>query len=119
MDFPLTKIKGIGPARVKAFEAAGIRTVRELVMFLPKEYRDLNEVTALCDLKSGDTACVKVRVAGEVSERRARRLLITKLYVTDGTETLPVVWYNQPWLKKQMTQGRELTLYGKAETRQG
>ena len=119
MDFPLTKIKGIGPARVKAFEAAGIRTVRELVMFLPKEYRDLNEVTALCDLKPGDTACVKVRVAGEVSERRARRLLITKLYVTDDTETLPVVWYNQPWLKKQMTPGRELTLYGKAETRQG
>ena len=47
MDFPLTSIKGIGPARVKAFEAAGIRTVRELVMFLPREYRDLNDVTPL------------------------------------------------------------------------
>ena len=119
MDIPLTKIKGIGPARVKAFEAAGIRTVRELTMFLPKEYRDLNAVTPLSELKPGDTACVRVRVAGEVSERRARRLLITKLYVTDETETLPVIWYNQPWLKKQMAPGRELLLYGKAEMKQG
>ena len=119
MDIPLTSIKGIGPARVKAFEAAGIRSVRELVMFLPKEYRDLSDVTPLEALRPGDTACVKVRVAGEVSERRARRLLITKLYVTDETDTIPVVWYNQPWLKKQMAQGRALTLYGKAEMKQG
>ena len=98
MDFSLSTIKGIGPARLKAFEAAGIRTVRELVMFLPKEYRDLDAAVPLAELKPGDTAAVRVRVAGEVSERRARRLLITKLYVTDGTDTLPVLWYNQPWL---------------------
>ncbi len=119
MDYPLTQIKGIGPARVKAFEAAGIRSVRELVMFLPKEYRDLDDVTALCDLKPGDTAAVRVKVAGEATLRYARKLTIVKVYVTDGTETLPVIWFNQPWLKAQMTPGRELLLYGKAELRTG
>ena len=119
MDYPLTQIKGIGPARVKAFEAAGIRSVRELVMFLPKEYRDLDDVTALCDLKPGDTAAVRVKVAGEATLRYARKLTIVKVYVTDGTETLPVVWFNQPWLKAQMTPGRALLLYGKAELRTG
>ena len=119
MDISLTQIKGIGPARLKAFEAAGIRTVRELVMFLPKEYRDLSNTVPLCELKPGDTAAVRVRVAGEVFERRARRLLITKVYVTDDTDTIQVLWYNQPWLKKQMTPGRELLLYGKAEHKQG
>ncbi len=119
MDISLTGIKGIGPARLKAFEAAGIRTVRELVMFLPREYRDLTHTVPLAALKPGDTAAVRVRVAGEVSERRARRLLITKVYVTDDTDTIQVVWYNQPWLKKQMEPGRELLLYGKAEHKQG
>lgn len=119
MDIALTGIKGIGPARLKAFEAAGIHTVRELVMFLPKEYRDLSAPVPLSELKPGDTAAVRVRVAGEVSERRARRLVITRLYVTDGTEVIPVIWYNQPWLKKQMTPDRELLLYGKAELKNG
>ena len=119
MDIALTGIKGIGPARCKAFEAAGIHTVRELVMFLPKEYRDLSRTVPLSELKPGDTAAVRVRVAGEVSERRARKLVITKLYVTDSTEVLPVIWYNQPWLKNQMTPDRELLLYGKAEMKNG
>jgi len=119
MDIALTGIKGIGPARLKAFEAAGIHTVRELVMFLPREYRDLSAPVPLSALKPGDTAAVRVRVAGEVSERRARKLVITRLYVTDGAEVLPVIWYNQPWLKKQMTPDRELLLYGKAEMKNG
>ena len=119
MDIALTGIRGIGPARLKAFEAAGIRTVRELVMFLPREYRDLSAPVPLNALKPGDTAAVRVRVAGEASERRARKLTITRLYVTDGTEVIPVIWYNQPWLKKQMTPDRELLLYGKAELKNG
>ncbi len=119
MDISLSQIRGIGPARLKAFEAAGIRTVRELTMFLPKEYRDLTQVTPLAMLQPGEATAVRARVAGEVTEYRARRLLITRVYVTDDSDTVQVVWYNQPWLKKQLTQGRELLLYGKAEHRQG
>ena len=119
MDFSLSQIKGIGPARLKAFEAAGIRTVRELVMFLPREYRDLSQITPLSELRAGEPAAVRVRMTGELAERRARRLLISKGYVTDGTDTVPVFWYNQPWLKKQLVEGRELLLYGKPEPKQG
>ena len=39
--------------------------------------------------------------------------------MTDDTETLPVVWYNQPWLKNNLPKGRELLLYGKLETKRG
>ena len=115
MDYPLTDIKGIGAKRVKLFEAAGIRTLRDLVMFLPREYRDLSAPAALRDLRAGDTAAVRVRVTGEAEVRFARKITIVRVYVTDDTQTLPVMWFNQPWLKGQMTKGRELTLYGRAE----
>lgn len=119
MNLSLSGIKGIGPARLKAFEAAGIRTVRDLVMFLPRDYRDLSVFTPLSEIQPGETVSVKVRVAGEVSQRRARRLVITKVYVTDDSDTLPVVWYNQPWLKEQLARGRELMLHGRCEVRGG
>ena len=118
-DVSLSTIRGIGPARLKAFEAAGIRSVRDLVMFLPRDYRDLSAFTPLCEVRSGETVSVRVRVAGEASQRRARKLVITKVYVTDGTETMAVVWYNQPWLKDQLTRDRELLLYGRCEARGG
>lgn len=119
MDLPLSSIKGIGPARLRAFEAVGIDSVRDLVMFLPREYRDLTRITPLNEVQPGQTVAVRVRVAGEATVQRARKLIITRVYVTDDSETLPVVWYNQPWLKDQLTRGRELLLYGRCEARRG
>ena len=118
-DVSLSTIRGIGPTRLKAFEAAGIRSVRDLVMFLPRDYRDLSAFTPLSEVRPGETVSVRVWVAGEVSQRRARKLVITKVYVTDGSETMAVVWYNQPWLKDQLTRDRELMLYGRCEARGG
>ena len=119
MDYSLKGIRGVGPARQQAFEKAGIHTIRDLIMFLPKDYRDLSQFTPLREIRPGETVSVRVRVAGEVSQRHVRRLTITKVYVTDDTETLPVVWYNQPWLKNQLEKGRELMLHGRCEARGG
>jgi len=119
MDYSLKGIRGVGPARQQAFEKAGIHTIRDLIMFLPKDYRDLSQFTPLREIRPGETVSVRVRVAGEVSQRHVRRLTITKVYVTDDTATLPVVWYNQPWLKNQLEKGRELMLHGRCEARGG
>ena len=120
MDLPLTALKGVGPARVKALNAAGITSVRGLIHHLPKEYRDLSDIRPLATLSSGDEAAVRVRVAGGVQMRPAgKKLLVIKARVQDESESMSVVWYNQPWLKDQMTRGRELMLYGRCEVRSG
>ena len=106
MEPTLSSIRGIGPARLKALNDAGIFTARDLVMLLPKEYRDLTQTTPLGALQAGVSTAVRVRVSGEVREQRARKLLITKVFVTDGSDVVAVVWYNQPWLKNQLTRGR-------------
>ena len=71
------------------------------------------------DLRAGDEAAVLVKVEGSAVETRAAGLLITRAYVSDGTDAIPVVWYNQPWLKRQLQPGRELLLYGRVEFRRG
>jgi ATP-dependent DNA helicase RecG len=117
MDIPISQVKGIGPARIKALAGVGIGSVRDMIMYLPREYRDMLEPTPLCEAKVGEMIACRVRVAGDVTVQRVKRLVITKVYVTDGTETLQAVWYNQPWLKDQLPRGRELLLYGRAEMR--
>ena len=119
MDMPLTNVRGIGPARLKALKDAGLDGVRDFVLFLPREYRDMTRTARLSDARAGETAAFRVRVAGEMTVRRVKKLTISTVYVTDGTETVQAVWYNQPWLKDQMPQGRELVLYGRMELRKG
>ena len=119
MEVDIGAIKGIGPARRAALEAAGIRTARDLVMLLPREYRDLTNTVSLEALQPGVFSALRVRITGEVRQQYARKLVITRAMVTDGTQVIPTVWYNQPWLKDQLMPGRELLLYGKPEWKKG
>lgn len=119
MDIALNKLPGIGPARLKALEDAGIFSVRQLVEYLPRSYRNLSDRRPLASLKVGDEAAVSVRVSGGVNEHRSGRLLITKVYVEDDSDRMAVVWYNQPWLKRQLSPGKPLLLYGRVEAKYG
>lgn len=59
------------------------------------------------------------RVVGDATEQRAPRLLITRVRIADASGDTVAVWYNQPWLKKQLHSGRELLLYGRFSMRRG
>ncbi len=119
MNIDLSQLKGVGPARLKQLYAQGIYTVRELLLCLPVDYEDLSDVRPLASLFAGDTACVRVRVDGPAKEQRVKRLAITTVWVADDSERIQAVWYNQPWLKNQLTVGRELLLYGRCEAKRG
>ena len=118
-ELKLTDLKGVGPARLKALNNAGITTVRELLSCLPKEYRDLSDIRPLDSLSDGDVAAVKVRVIGGAVVRRFGKMSIISVRVADASEDMACVWYNQPWLANSLTPGREMLLYGKVEARYG
>ncbi|MEG1192134.1 MAG: ATP-dependent DNA helicase RecG [Clostridia bacterium] len=118
MDAPLSSLKGVGPARLEALKAAGIDTVRQLLLSLPVDYRDLTQVRPLGSLRAGEQAAIEVFVKGPVTQRRASGLIITKARVSDGSDTMPAVWYNQPWLYAKLSgEAGPLLLYGKVEAR--
>ena len=119
MDFPLSKLPGVGKARLEAFKAAGIESVRGLLACLPKEYKDLTRTVPLAEMRPGMEAAVRVFVASEPTVYRAGKLAITRVYVEDDTERMVAVWYNQPWLKQALKKGRELLLYGRVEAKKG
>ena len=115
MEKSLSALKGVGPARIRDLEEAGIRTLHDLALYLPREYRDLTRITPLNEIAAGETCAVRVTVVKPATQVFARGLCITRATVSDGLDDMPVVWYNQPWLKKNLFVGRELLLYGRAE----
>ena len=118
MDVNLSEIRGIGKTRLQALKADGIETVRQLLLRLPAEYRDLTRVTPIDALREGETAAVAGRIETPRSFRKGR-LAITSALVTDESGAIRAVWYNQPWLAKSLLGGREVLLYGRVERRSG
>ena len=115
----LSRLPGLGPSRVRALEKAGVRTLRDLVSRLPVAYRDLTAPTPLRGAYPGLECTVAARVVGEPTEQFAPRLRITRARIADESGDAVAIWYNQPWLKKQLYPGRELLLYGRFALRRG
>ena len=67
---PVADLPGVGPAFAKALERLGLTTLQDLWFHLPLRYEDRTRLTAIRDLRAGDTAQVEGRV--EAIERGFR-----------------------------------------------
>jgi ATP-dependent DNA helicase RecG len=113
---PLAEVKGIGPARARALEEAGLRTVEDLLLHLPLRYEDRTAFLPIAALLPGVRASVRARVLSAVLRRtRTRGLTLFEALVEDGSGALRVLFFNQPYLRTVLTRGREVILYGEAK----
>ncbi|GAB4243624.1 MAG: ATP-dependent DNA helicase RecG [Acidobacteriota bacterium] len=113
LDTPVQYVKGVGPRRARIFESAGIRTVEDLLRYLPFRYEDRTQVRRIRDLVPGEEAVVEVEVAelGSYSTRR-RSLEILELLTRDETGLLPVKFFNQTYLAQRFRRGSRVVFFG-------
>jgi len=117
LETPLQYLKGIGPKRAKLFSKAGLSTVEELLYYFPRRYEDRRKFVSIAQLQQESAVTLKVKVLAKTSRRswQRRNFHILELLVQDATGTLPVVWFNQPYLNTYFKIGQELILYGKVQ----
>ena len=114
-DTPLQFLKGVGEGRARAFEAAGIETVRDLLYFFPFRYEDRRHPTRIADL--GRFVDTPVLVRGKINSARAgitrfKRMKIFEAVLEDGSGAVKLIWFNQPFLADQIQRGDRLAVYG-------
>jgi ATP-dependent DNA helicase RecG len=118
---PVSRLRGVGPDRLRALDRLGVVTVRDLLYHLPRRHEDSREVTPVAGLVPGEvqTARVRVRSAGRrVSDRK--RMVLVEASLEDDSGVVTAVWFNQGFLINQLRSGRELMVHGKVEaTRSG
>jgi ATP-dependent DNA helicase RecG len=102
----------------KALEKLRIRTWGDLVEHLPHAHRDRREVRPVADLAPGEEATVAVAVRGvTVKPMRDRRRKRVEARVFDDSGPMVAVWFNQPWIARQLGEGAGVVLHGKLRRR--
>ena len=111
---PLSAIRGVGAAGERVLNSAGLATVRDVLWNLPHRYEDRSEPQRIASLTQPDTMATVGGRLVQVIERRARnrRLRIVEAMVDDGSGSLPIVWFNQPYLASTLHEGMRVWLYG-------
>ena len=114
------EVKGIGPAAAKKLGQAGIHTVADLLLHVPRRYLDRSQLFSLDSVPLGEEVTVAGTVQAvhqrDVYRTGKRKLKITEATVGDGTSLLKAVWFN-PYLK--LKEGAEVALSGKVERFRG
>lgn len=112
-------IKGVGPARFELLNRLGIHTVGDLLYYFPRAYEDRRNIRSISELEEGSFATVKAEVV-KASLRRSRSgMAIFQVVVNDNTGVLEAIWFNQPFMKRYITPGQAVILYGKIEKHNG
>lgn len=107
------QFKGIGPQKEKLLRSLGIKDADDLLWHFPKRYEDRSSLKSINELTVGEAQSTVVQIK-KVEEIRSRNnLRIIKAVVCDHSGTATAVWFNQPFLKKQLITGKYLALTGK------
>jgi ATP-dependent DNA helicase RecG len=110
-------LHGVGPTVQKKLAKLGLRTVGDLLSHAPFRYESAADEKPIAELRIDEEAVVDVEVVRFSSRRARRRLTIQNAIVSDGDSTLAAVWFNQPWLEKQLPPGRHVRLRGRLQRR--
>lgn len=111
---PLQSIKGVGPKSAEQFAVAGLRTVGDLITFLPRKHEDFTEVVSIADIHPGKMT-IKARCE-KIATRPVRRgMKITTATLVDDSGKLQAVWFNQPYRTAQLASGDEFYFSGEFE----
>src|SRR5947208_4267280 len=114
LSTPVQYVKGVGPRIAEILAGKGIRTVGDLVHYLPFRYEDRLNPRGISELRPGEMATVigEVRNSGLF---RTRRMPIFQLTVGQGRTKLRCLWFNATYLQDKFKPGAMIALYGKVE----
>jgi ATP-dependent DNA helicase RecG len=102
---------------VKNLDALGIETVGQLLEHFPHSHSN-RELHPTSHLAIGQEATVAVTVRSiSVKPMRNRRQKRVEARVFDESGPLVAVWFNQPWIARELTEGTHVLLHGKLRQR--
>ena len=120
LDTPIKNLTSVGKTTAGRIKRLGLLTVADLLYFFPARHDDFTKKKYIRDLIPGENANVVGQI--ELIENRRsyrRRMNITEALVNDGTESLKVIWFNQPYLTKNLASGDTVSLAGRVDDNYG
>src|SRR5712692_10066714 len=98
----VTAVPGVGPSVAAKLHSLGIRTVRDLLFYFPRQHGDYSNLGKIPNIPLGEVTTTLGLIWEVETVRSSRGLARTIATISDETGKLRVTWFNQPYLQKQL-----------------
>ena len=107
-------LKGVGARYTELFNKLGVSSIGALLFFFPRTYEDWSNPYTVSSCPINETCCVKGIVASPVKKSIIRKgMTLYKLKIFDNYSTINITYFNNPFISKMLTEGKEFIFYGK------
>jgi ATP-dependent DNA helicase RecG len=115
LSSPLSDVKGVGATRARRLERLGVHSIEDLLYLFPRRYDDFSQLKTIDQLLYGEEVTI-VGVVWEAGNQKTRSgMNLTKAIISDGTGTVEAVWFNQPYMVRQLRHGQRIVLSGQVD----
>lgn len=115
LDSKVSELAGVGQKYEKKLKKLGIETIRDFLFYFPWRWEDFSKITKIRDVKVGEQVSVCGKVIDIATKRSRRGIPVTEAIIADETATAKAVWFNQPFIEKNIRKGEKIFLAGKME----
>ncbi|HMS56380.1 MAG TPA: ATP-dependent DNA helicase RecG [Fimbriimonadaceae bacterium] len=116
LDTEVQFLKGIGPKLAELLGKAGLRTVRDVLYYIPRRYEDRTNTPPIASVRPGQWVTLRGKVSHVEARPTSRGMVILRVMLTDGKGGIALIWFNQPWLKKKLLDYKgEMIVYGQVK----
>ena len=117
LSSPVTVLSGVGPAKAAAYAKAGIETLEDLLLHIPRSYENRGDVRLLSDARTdgGKTAVVLTVATAPQAARLKSRMTVVKSRAFDESGSCELGFFNMPYLRQVFTVGSEWRFFGVVE----
>lgn len=116
---PVTDLNGVTAKKVEPLRKIGVTSVLDLLTVYPRRYIDRSKQIAIDDLTVGEEGMILVTVSKVTTRRMRNRRSLVEVSVADETGSMRLVFFNQPWRSKQLSEGDEIIIFGRLDLYQG
>ncbi len=112
---PIFSAGGIYKRYSSLLEKLGITTFQDFLYHFPHRYEDFSQIKIISALENGETVTVRGTVLSIKNSYTRFHKTLQKAMITDGTGTIEIMWFNQPFLTKNIKTNDEIVLSGQIQ----
>jgi len=120
LSTPVSGLPGIGDKGAIDFANVGVKTVRDLLWYVPFRYDDYSKTSLIADAPHNTPVTITARIKSiKLRPAKSSRVKIVDAVIEDVSGSLKVIWFNQPFLVKTLAVGSEHSFAGIIDSNYG